>query len=122
MEKVIIYFMYAYDTCAKIELNYFTKILKDPEVKVDNYTNCIIRRPFGVLDNVTYNDFKKMLVDRCFPKSRFNCKQLLQDADIDHYSPLDIIKKTHGVMSDDLFWIRFSDEEPALWDEINPRR
>lgn len=93
--------MYTYDTCAKIELNYFTGILKEPEVAVENYTDCVIRRPFGVLDNVTYNDLKKMLRGRCSPESRINCKQLLQDADIDYYSPLAIIKKTHGIMSDD---------------------
>lgn len=75
-----------------------------------------------MLDNVTYNDFEKMLEDRCFSKSRFNCKQLLQDANIDYYNPLNIIRKTHRVMSDDLFWIRFRGEEPKLWNEINPRK
>lgn len=121
MEKTIIYFMYAYNTCAKIELEYSTKALKEPKVTVENYTDCVLKRPFGVRNNVTYSDFKKMLEDRCFPKSRFNCKQLLRDAGLDHYDALAIVKKTHGVMSDDLFWIRFSDEEPELWNEINPR-
>ena len=122
MDKRIIYYMYSYDTCAKIEVCYPGDIINGPSILVENYSDEWYKLPFGKKDTKpTYRDFLRMLEKRCFPKERYNCRQLLQDAGLDYYNPLDIVKKTHGVMADDLFWIRFEGEGPELWDTINPR-
>ncbi len=119
MDKKVIYYMYEKETCAKIVIEYAKgELTRGPVVSFENYTNNIIKRPFGVREHATYEDLRALLETRCFPRSRVNAKQLLRDADIDFYDAFQIVAKTHGVMSDDLFWVRFQDEEPELWDSI----
>lgn len=88
--------------------------------KVTNYTNNVIFQPFGVRsDSITMNDVDNLLEERCFPRTRANAKQLMQDIGCDYYSPREIIRHTHGVMTDDLFWIRYDYESNLTWDEVS---
>lgn len=121
MDKIVMYYMYGYETCAKIEVQYTGKINQEPIVTVENYTDFIVKRPFGYNNEINYKIYKQFLEKRCFPRTRYNCKQLLNDISIGCYDSYTIIKHTHGVMSDDLFWIRFEGEEPFLWDSIMVR-
>ena len=121
MEKSsVIYFMYEEETCAKIEVVH-RGITKNPLVVLENYCSEWYKLPFGLNESPSYSDYKSFLESRCFPKSRANARQLLQDAGISFYNLEAIVKKTHGVMSDDLFWIRFESEQPELWQSLNVR-
>lgn len=111
--SIILYYMYENEVCAKI-------IVTPPNVCVENYTDDLVKKPFGLFENPTYEQFKQFLEYRCFPKSRFNCKQLLRDAGLDFYDPYQIVKITHGAMTDDVFWIKFGDEN-IEWKDVNPR-
>lgn len=81
------------------------------KIKVTNYTDKYMMLPFGLNENPNRQDFEDFLEDRCFPKERFNCKQLLEDLDLDFYDPLAIIEKTHGRQFEDYMWIKFEGEE-----------
>lgn len=122
MAKDIMYYMCESRTLAKITIDYGSSLSEAPSVAVENFVTEPYLRPFGVRECVSYQDFLCLLEGRCFPKSRANAKQLLRDAGIDFYDPMQIVKKTHGVMSDDFFWIRFDNEDSDLWETINPRR
>ena len=112
--------MYKNMPCAKITVTGSDDIRYTPTVQVENYVQEWFLRPFGVLEQPTYAHFKEFLERRCFPKTRYNCKQLLQDASLGYYDPWAIVKKNHGVMSDDLFWIKFDGEE-LTWEDVKVR-
>lgn len=112
-ESLIMYSMYGRETIAKVTVC-------NKKVTVENYSDDWVLRPFGVFDNPSYEQFKDWLEQRCFPKTRHNCKELLKSGGIDYYNPLEIVEKTHGAMVDDLFWIRFEGED-LTWDDVNPR-
>lgn len=63
------------------------------------------------------NDFFE---SRCVPRTRVNIDELLDKMGIPFYHPLSIIKKTHGLITDDFIWIRFDGEE-INYDDIRVR-
>ena len=73
---------------------------------IQNKTDDILHRAFGVLEHPTWNDFENFLRDRCFPQTRGNCKELLQEMDLTDYDPLKIVEKTRGRLADDEMWLR----------------
>ena len=80
------------------------------KVLVINYTPDPLNRPFGLNESPTMADFERFIENRCFPKARANCEQLLDDFGLDHYDPLAIIKHTRGRQWDDYNWILFDGE------------
>jgi putative transcriptional regulator len=76
-----------------------------------NHTEKMILRPFGIRNAPTIRDFERFLESRCFPRERRNCKQLLDDLGLDYYTPLGIVRKTHGRQMEDYCWIRFEGEK-----------
>lgn len=76
------------------------------EVKINNYTNHVMFKAFGVVDNPSYDEYMEFLKSRCFPQSRDKMKLILKDLEIPFYDPLLIIEKTQGRMQEDDFWIR----------------
>ena len=122
MDKKIMYYMFEYDTCAKIEICYPGDLIKGPTVLVENYSSEWYKLPFGKrVGPFSYKDLLKVLENRCFPRTRANCKQLLQEVGLNYYDPLRLVEISHGALVSDLTWIRFEGEEPELWDTINPR-
>ena len=87
-------------------------------VVVENYTNDVIDKPFGNCENPTIDNVKELFLERCFPETRVNAKQILRSMGIDYYDPYRIIRKTHGVLIEDCYWIRFSDED-VCWKDVN---
>ncbi|MGJ9382854.1 hypothetical protein [Salipaludibacillus sp. CF4.18] len=86
-------------------------------IKVNQYTDDILSRPVLKKDeDVTIEDILNFIADRCFPKERRNCNQLLTDLGLEHYSTIAIVKKTHGLQFDDFTWIRFNEEDIAYGD------
>ena len=76
-----------------------------------NHTEDITLRPFGRRTDPTMEDFARFLESRCFPRERSNCEQLLRDLGLDHYTPLGIVRKTHGRQLEDYCWIKFEGED-----------
>lgn len=106
-------YMYMDEVCAEVE---FTK----DTVSVKNYTDIMVHRPFGYVENVTMADLEDFFEDRCVPRTRYNIREILSEK-LYGYEPILIVKDTHGVMADDCFWIRFEGED-LKWDDVNPRK
>lgn len=113
-----------------MSLDYFFKDELCTHIVIDNhlrvtvidYTNNFFHRAFGTPTKLSANDVFDFLEGRCFPRTRANCKELLAMIDLETYSPLDICRVTHGIMSDDYFWVRFGDEPELTWDDIKEWR
>ena len=91
---------------AYVEVDYATKTVTYQPLTKDIYA-----LPFGVKTQPNIADVGRFFESRCFPKERRNCKQLLEDLELEEYIPLDIVRKTHGRQLEDYCWIRFEGEE-----------
>ena len=95
-------YMFRRQPCTVIDVNFL-----DRKVVIQNKTDDILHRAFGVIEDPTWNDFENFLRDRCFPQTRGNCKELLQEMELTDYDPLKIVEKTKGRLADDEMWLRF---------------
>lgn len=112
--------MYSFDFLYKDTLCATVHVYKDGIVEVDNYAKDVLDLPFGVkTKGITGEDLAAFLEWRCVPRGRANIRQLLDDMGLQFYNPIDIVRKTHGVMCDDMYWIRFSGER-LCWNDVNP--
>lgn len=92
-----------------------TQILVDfrhEKIFVQNTTDDIMLRAFGVNINPTWEEFLEFLEDRCFPRTRDKLKLILRDLDLDFYDPLYIIEKTQGRMGEDMQWLKIHYLQP----------
>ena len=94
-------YMFRRQPCTVIDVDFL-----DQKVVIQNKTDDILHRAFGVLEHPTWNDFENFLRDRCFPQTRGNCKELLQEMELTDYDPLKIVEKTRGRLADDEMWLR----------------
>lgn len=62
----------------------------------------------------------EILEGRCFPRNRVNADELLHKLSLKNYHPLDIVRKTHGLMRNDYVWIRFEGEH-LTYDDVKIR-
>ena len=94
-----------------------TVTVSEDKVSVVNYAEDKMNLPFGYNENPDIEDLEILFEDRCVPIDRFNIKQLVKDFNqgYDRYS---IIRVTHGIMSDDFFWLRFDDEKHLTWNDV----
>ncbi|MBR5896810.1 MAG: helix-turn-helix domain-containing protein [Lachnospiraceae bacterium] len=99
--KLRLFYMYYNTVCAIIDVDETER-----KVKVTNYTNSVMNRPFGSNTEPSFEDYEEFLESRCFPKTRDMIKFELKKLDIPFYDPLMIIEKTEGRMADDHFWIK----------------
>ena len=96
-----IWYMYEQNVCTLIDVNE-----RERKVKIKNYTDKIMFRAFGVMEEPDYNQYIEFLESRCFPESRDKMKLILKDLGLPFYDPIMIIEKTEGRMAEDNFWIR----------------
>ncbi len=94
-------YMYLQHPCTIIDVDFLNE-----KIKIQNRTDDILHRAFGVIENPTWEQFNEFLKDRCFPETRGNLKTVLNDLGIDSYDPLQIIEKTKGKTADDNMWIK----------------
>lgn len=85
--------------------------VKNGKVTFENRDYLPIWLPFGVRKMATIDDLEEFYEERCFPRDRENCKEILHKLDIDYYEPEWICRKTHGLQFDDFIWLQFSDEQ-----------
>ena len=93
-------FMNRMNLCTTIDIDF-----RHEKIKIQNYTDQIPLRAFGVVENPTWDDFQLFLEDRCCPRTRDHTKQILRELGVPFYDPLLIIEKTKGEMEGDHQWI-----------------
>ena len=102
---MVLLYKYKDDVSTKITVDYKTET-----VQIENYTDNMIYRAFGVREHPTFADYEQFLEDRCFPRTRDNLKMHLRELGLDFYDPLEIVKKTQGRLLGDNMWIEFVEE------------
>ena len=104
--KMRMYFMNHDELCTTIDIDF-----KHEKILIQNYTEQIPLRAFGVVTQPTWADFEYFLEDRCFPRTRDHAKAILREMGIPFYDPLLIIEKTQGRMEGDHQWIMMIKKE-----------
>lgn len=92
--------------CAIIRVDFNTK-----SVNVENFAEDVFYRPFGIIENPSFEDFKELLEERCFPRTRHHVKYYLKKLGLYFYDPLEIVRKTNGRVYGDNFWIEFVEDD-----------
>ena len=95
--------------------------VEDMKVNFKNYSDFYLFLPFGKNINATYEDLMEFYEERCFPRERANCKEIIHNLGLDYYDPELICRKTHGLQFDDFIWLQFSDEPQVCWNDIKLR-
>ncbi|MBQ6814831.1 MAG: helix-turn-helix domain-containing protein [Lachnospiraceae bacterium] len=96
-----LYYMHNQNICTIIDVDEISK-----NIKIANYTDNVMFKAFGVIENPDYDMYMEFLESRCFPKSRDKMKLILKDLDLPFYDTFMIIEKTEGRMAEDNFWIK----------------
>ena len=102
---MILHYMDPDGLCTIIDADY-----KARTVKIENKTDFLLHRAFGINENPTWEDYEAFLRDRCFPETRDKMKLILKTLGLDFYDHLEIIRKTQGRMAEDSQWIEFVKE------------
>lgn len=89
------------DCCTVILVN-----PKEKKIAVINETDNLLHRAFGIKAKPDWKDFEEFLESRCFPRSREDVDEILDDLGLKGYEPLEIVKKSGGRMAEDLQWIK----------------
>ena len=64
-----------------------------------------LKLPFGNNQNPSWEDYLHFLESRCIPRTRVGLREYLETIGVDHYDPLEIIRKTQGRMAEDDLWL-----------------
>lgn len=79
---------------------------KNETVQIENYTDDLNARAFGVNESPTFADYEAFLEERCFPRTRDKMKLILKDMNLSVYDPFAIIERTEGRMGEDQMWLK----------------
>lgn len=94
-------YMHMNEPCTEI-------IVEAGKISIINFTEDLLDRAFGANEHPTFSDFEEFLESRCFPRNRFNARQLIRWLGTSGYNPIEVISRyTDGVIFEDNFWIRF---------------
>lgn len=85
-------------------------LISGREVKLEKYSHKLSDKQFPT-DTPTIKEIYAWIEERCFPESRANKKELLTAMGLFQYEPLEIIKKTHGLLHEDYNWILWEGED-----------
>ena len=94
-------YMNKHTPCTEIDVDFLNQ-----NIRIQNYTDDILHRAFGITEAPTWADFEDFLQYRCFPKTRGNAKDVLKKLQIQAYDPLQIVEKTRGRIADDNMWLK----------------
>ena len=70
-----------------------------------NLVSDFLKLPFGNNQNPSWEDYLHFLESRCIPRTRAGLREYLETIGVDHYDPLEIIRKTQGRMAEDDLWL-----------------
>lgn len=96
-------YMYKQHPCTIIDVDFLKQ-----RVAVQNKTKDMLHRAFGIVENPTWADFEVFLQERCFPATRGNTKEILEELQLTAYDPLQIVEKTRGRTAEDDMWLKFN--------------
>ncbi|MBQ7925238.1 MAG: type II toxin-antitoxin system MqsA family antitoxin [Lachnospiraceae bacterium] len=96
-----LWYMHKQTVCTLIDVDEMSR-----RVQIKNYTDNLMFRAFGIIEQPDYEQYMEFLQSRCFPESRDKMKLILQDLGLPFYDPFMIIEKTEGRMAEDDFWIK----------------
>ncbi|MCD8231407.1 MAG: helix-turn-helix domain-containing protein [Clostridiales bacterium] len=96
-----LWYMYQNEVCTIIDVEERLR-----KVKMYNFTNDLIKRAFGRVEEPSFEQYEEFLESRCFPPERDKMKLQLEHLGLPFYDPILIIEKTQGRMAEDFFWIR----------------
>lgn len=91
------------------------------KASIENFTDDIYSRAFGVKTNITIEDVKHLFSTRVMPRTRDNCIEVLKHIGVTFYDEYLICRKTNGATTDDYSWIRFDDRKNLTWDDVKFR-
>lgn len=94
-------FMCGDECCTEILIDF-----REQKIAIQNETEDLLHRAFGIKAKPTWEDFEEFLESRCFPRNREGLSLILEDLGLDFYDPLSIIEKTQGRMAEDAQWIK----------------
>lgn len=94
-------YMYKNHPCTLIDVD----VLRE-RIRIENRTTDVLHRAFGVIEHPSWEEFEVFLGERCFPATRGNAKDLLEQLGLSSYDPMQIVEKTKGKMADDQMWIQ----------------
>lgn len=94
-------FMCKDECCTEILIDF-----KEQRIAIQNKTDDLLHRAFGIKAKPTWEDFEEFLESRCFPRTREGLSLILEDLGLDFYDPLSIIEKTRGRMAEDAQWLK----------------
>ncbi len=100
-----LWYMHRQTVCTVIDVDELNR-----KIKIKNYTDNLMFKAFGTVEEPDYHMYMEFLESRCFPRSRDKMKLILKDLDLPFYDPFMIIEKTEGRMAEDDFWIRIERE------------
>lgn len=97
--------------CTSVFVDY-----RKQSVEVKNFTDDIVLQAFG-RRKITTSTIDEFFRERVFPETRVNCKEILRQMGFKNYDAESIARKTHGILYNDLWWLRFDDED-LKWEDI----
>ena len=90
--------------CTEMNVNYTRGT-----VDVVNFTSDIVSQALGkreaTIENVSY-----FLEERVFEEGRKDKEELLESIGLTNFDPRAICNVTHGMLSNDMFWLSFNDD------------
>lgn len=113
-KKLVFDYMNKNVVCSHVEVN-----LRTREVYCEDFTNVVHHLVFAKRPH-TVENLNFFFETRCFPRGREDEKDILEFLGLRQYNPLDIVRKTHGVMYKDYNWIRFEGEN-IQWEDVKIR-
>lgn len=117
MAKMLIFdWMCIDEVLAHIEVNLETREVKAEEYNSNPRYQFFVKRPHTIESIVA--KFKS----RCFEEGRPDKDEILESMGLRSYSPLDIVRHTHGHTNRDDFWVRFEGEDLDYFRDINVMR
>jgi len=105
-------YMYRQHPCTLIDVDFLRQ-----KIYIQNRTDDLLHRAFGVNEQPTWQDFELFLQERCFPRTRGMLKDELARFSLDSYDPLQIVEQTRGKMAEDNMWLKFQYYEGADYAE-----
>ena len=91
--------------------------VKGKNVRISRYTEHPLKQIFADKKMSRYQ-LNRILELRCWEKERPDMDEILKCLGLKEYNPYEIVRKTHGVSSNDYIWFRFPGEKITCKDVL----
>lgn len=94
--------------------------VRGADVTVSRFTEHPLRQLFAK-NKMTRHQLNNILISRCWDEGRPDIDWLLKNIGLEHYTPHEIVRRTHGASYNDFIWFRFPGEEITSKDVLVKR-